>query len=66
MMLDREVCELKIDELVSIHKQLVSDLDNGRCSPDYFKLNSAKIMGQIQGIAFCLGYNVENKMKERL
>lgn len=66
MMLQRELCELKIDELVSRHNKLISDLDNGRCTPDYFKLNSAKIMGQIQGISFVLGYDVENKMKEWL
>lgn len=66
MMLQRELCELKIDELIKTHKKLITELDNGKCTLDYFKINSAKVMGVILGISFALGYDVENKIEERL
>lgn len=66
MMLQRELCELKIDELIKTHKKLITELDNGKCTPDYFKINSAKVMGVILGISFALGYDVENKIEEWL
>ena len=66
MMLQRELCELKIDELIKTHKKLITELDNGKCTSDYFKINSAKVMGVILGISFALGYDVENKIEERL
>ena len=66
MVLQRELCELKIDKLIKTHKKVNNRIRQWKMYPDYFKINLAKVMGVILGISFALGYDVENKIEERL
>lgn len=62
MMLQRELCELKIKELCEEHDKLVDDFETGKCYVEYFIRNSLKISGEIRGICYVLGLDVEKKM----
>ena len=62
MMLQREICECKINELLDQHNNLMDMFREGKCSVEYMKLNSYKICGEIRGIAYALGKDVELKM----
>lgn len=62
MMLQRELCELKIEELIKEHDKLIDEYEIGKCSEVYFIGNSFKICGEIRGIAYALGLDVETRM----
>ena len=62
MLLHSDILELKINELFIEHDKLLYEFSNGKCSGLYFLKNSSKICGEIRGIAYALGYDVESKL----
>ena len=62
MMLQRELCELKIEELIKENDKLIDEYETGKCSKVYFIKNSFKICGEILGISFALGQDVESEI----
>lgn len=62
MMLQRELCELKIEELFKENQKLVDDFKTGKCDAVYCLEYSSKICEEIRGIAYALGYAVESKI----
>lgn len=62
MMLMREVLQMKLDELYQQHEELLEMYRNGKCNRDYLLEQGTKILGEMRGIAYALGADVESDM----
>lgn len=62
MMLQREVLQMKIDELYKQHEELLEMFRNGKCNHDYLLEQDTKILGEMRGIAYSMGADVESDM----
>lgn len=62
MMLTREVLTMKIDELYQQNEELLKMFRSGKCSIEYFREQSTKLLGEMRGIAYALGADVESDM----
>lgn len=62
MMLMREVLQIKLDELQKQHEELLEMFRNGKCNHAYLLEQGSKILGEMRGIAYAMGADVESDM----
>lgn len=62
MMLMREVLQMKLDELYQENEELLEMFRNGKCTADYLREQGAKVLGEMRGIAYAMGADVESDM----